>query len=888
MKRQWTIAIVLTALMATSAVWAVNVQVEAKTAGSLSLGIYDAQDHLLRTLISGRKVEAGVFEIEWDGKDDLGRDLPLGQYTVKGLVANLGWEYQLMMGNAGQPPYLNSDGTGGWGGVWGHVLDAATDSTGKNVYLLWTMEEGTPALIKVDPAGGVNKFKLWGAHNSWSWGNCQALATDGEYVYIGNNCDGSDPGQTPGKETTKALIWRVRADSGEFANNWPGAGLNPLTISEISKDALPSLAPSWEMYDHPTRRRSRGFGLNLFGLAVDENYIYCTLRAEGKLVILDKTTGARIKEVTIANAGGLAMAPDGNLYVLSGRGLIKVSPAGAVLGPVIQRGLMAPYDLCVDTKGNLWISDQGAAMQVKVFSPTGQLLQTIGKREGRPLGGEWAKMKGDLLYPTGPAVTADGTLYVGEECAPKRVAIFKDGQWADEWIGPLASGCAKVDIADEADPSDVYQFYYPDDLVRYRVDYANKTHVLDAVWGYFGVAQGRVKEDSIYGSGRSGGQIRHLDGKTFLCSYGSFYRVEGYNLTPCANLGWGFAQDPNWMWASALARLAPAWKTTPANLGQYPSGPQWVAFHTWRDRNGDWEAQEEEMDWDTPPGNDNERFSERLSGLRPYVDDKMNVYAWGYKIPCQGLDTAGNPIYSWSQAEALSLRPMGVLDDPSAANWENTSASNVPYDAPLDLPGGMPPYGREISCMPDPDDGGIYWEADYEGKGKGLGWASSGIFARLGKTDKQGNWVWMASSKALAFAKPGQFYKPGEIAGIVKGLLFVTDWNGQMRVWDKDTGLYAGSLFADGYKGPMPNENLVAVEYNEAHAFLNRLNGQVYATAGDGEGMKIFRVNGVEEVERFTSPVTLGAAGQAALPRRRSSRRRAGRSASYPPVTTTT
>ena len=854
MKRQSALLLVLVALVACSAAWAVPVQVDVKAPGALSLGLYDAQGHLLRTLVSGKKVEAGPFSMDWDGKDDLGRDLPPGPYTVKALVANIGYEYQMMMGNAGQPPYLNSDGTGGWGGVWGHVLAAAIDSTGKKVILLWTMEEGTPALIKVDPAGGVGTLKLWGAHNSWAWGTCQALATDGQYVYVGNNCDGSDPGAAKAGATTKALIWRVNADTGEFANNFPGDNNGLLKVSEIAKTALPNQPRSWEMYATPALRRSRGFGLNLFGLAVDQTHLYCTLRAEGKFLVLDKTTGARIKEVAIADPGGLALAPDGNLYAISGTSVIKLSPDGAVLGPVITSGLAAPYGLCVDSHGNLWISDQGAAMQVKEFSPGGKLLATVGKPGGRPLGGEWAKMKGDLLYPTAPAVASDGTLYVGEECAPKRVAFFHGGKWAGEWIGPLASGCAKMDCADEADPRYLYQFYYPDDLVRYRVDYAKKTFQLDAVWGYFGVADGRVKQDSIYGSGRSGGQIRHLDGQTFLCTYGNFFRVDGYNLSPCACLGWGYPQrDSN----DALSRLVKDWKNKPDHLGQYPSSPTWIAFYTWRDKNGDWAAQEDEMDWSTPPENDNRVLSWEMSTVRPYVDEKMTVYAYGFRIPCQGLDAQHNPIYSWSKAEALTRRPMGVLGDPKVTWWANTGATPVPYDEPLDTPGVMSPSGREINSMPDVTDGGMFWECDVEGKGKGLGWASSGIFARIGKTDPQGNWLWMAGTKATAFVKPGQFYKPGEFAGIAAGLLFVTDWNGQMRVWDKDTGLYAGSLFADGYKGPVPNENLISVEYNEAHAFLNRQNGQIYATAGDGEGMKLFRVTGADAVQRLTGAVTL-------------------------------
>ena len=835
-----------------------------KTAGAVSLGVYDQQGRLLRTLQSGKKLEVGKNTVEWDGKDDLGRDLPAGPYTLKGLVASLGWEYQLMVGNAGKPPYLNADGSGGWGGVWGHVLDAAVDSGGKRVYLLWKQEEGTPALIKVDPAGGVGKFKLWGAHNSWSWGETQQVATDGEYVYVANNHKGTNPGQPAADGTSKALIWRVKADTGEFANNWPGAGTNPLTVSEVPVAALPTLPRSWEMYAHPEKRRSPGFAVNLCGLAVDKTHLYCALRVQERLLILDKTTGTSVKEVAIANPAGLAMAPDGNLYVISGRDVVEVSPEGAMLGPIIERGLGAPYDLCVDAKGNLWVSDQGEAMQVKVFSPAGKLLQTVGKAGGRALGGEWAKLKSDLLYPTGPAVMADGTLYVGEDCAPKRVAIFRNRKWADEWIGPNASGCAGVDIADEGNPEYLYHLYVPHDLARYRVDYAKKSFVLDAVWGHFGVADGRVRANDIC-DGRSGGQVRHLGGKTFFCSFGSLWRVDGFNLTPCANVGWGLATDPKL--GDVLTELAANWKSKPAKRGQASFGPWQVAFHTWRDKNGDGGAQEDEMDWATPPGNDNAEFTHNELTLRPYVAEDMSIYAWGYRLPCLGLDAGGNPIYAWSKAERLPRRPMGVVADPSQPSWGNSAASNVPYDAPIDLPGAILPSGREINCWDDPADGGVYWEADVEGKGKGLGWASSGIFARIGKTDKQGNWVWMAGSKAMAFAKPGQFYKPGEFAGVVKGLLFLTDWNGQMRVWDKDTGLYAGSLFADGYRGPVPDENLISVEYNEAHVYVNRQNGQIYATGGDAEGMKLFRVTGVEQVERFSVPVTLGTtAGTAAVP----------------------
>jgi hypothetical protein len=184
----------------------------------------------------------------------------------------------------------------------------------------------------------------------------------------------------------------VRVDNGEYAF-FPGANNAPTLISTIPAATLPALPRSWEMYAHPELRRSPGYAVNFFGLAVDQTHLYCSLRAENKLLILDKTTAAPVKAVAVDEPGGMAMAPDGSLYLLSGQKLLKVSPDGTVLGTVIDRGLEAPYGLCVDAPGNLWISDQGAAMQVKIFSPAGRLLRTVGKAGGRALDGEWAKRR---------------------------------------------------------------------------------------------------------------------------------------------------------------------------------------------------------------------------------------------------------------------------------------------------------------------------------------------------------------------------------------------------------------------------------------------------------------------------------------------------------------
>ena len=637
--------------------WSVTISYTVKTPGVVSVGVFDGKGRLVRTLQSGKKIkDAGAYTIEWDGKDDLGTRQPAGQYTVKGLSANVGAQYQLMMGNAGKPPYTTEDSKGSWGGVWGHVKQITVDRTGKNLYLLWAMEEGTPALLKVNPQGGAHAFKLWGAHTNWGWGACQTLAADEKYVYVGNNQLIDDPANK-GNKLLRSLIWRVDGETGDYIETYPENAGIVAEVSRISADLPAKLPANWEMYDTPAKRRSPGLAGNLFGLAVGPQTLYCSLRAENKILLLDKNTGKKVDEASVPEPGGLAMSPDGNLYAISGTQVLKLSPQGKILGTVIGKGLDAPYALCVDRKGLLYISDQAASMQIKVFSPAGKLVQRIGKAGGRAYGGEWAKMKPNLLYPTGPAVTADGTLYVGEECAPKRVAIFKQGHLVDEWIGPLASGCAKMDIADEAQPEYIYQSYYPEDMLRYKVNYATKQFVVDAVWGYFGAGAGgvdyggkgsSVKEYQEFTPGHSGGQMRHYQGKTFLCTFGSFYRVEGYNLIPCGTVS--TEARPG----SALEKASKTWKSRPGGA---------LKFHTWRDANGDWMPQEHEVDWTAPAGGE-KAMPLAANWLRPYVAPNMDLYLYGWKLPCQGLDAQSNPIYSWAKAGAAAAAPDGRAGRP--------------------------------------------------------------------------------------------------------------------------------------------------------------------------------------------------------------------------------
>ena len=58
-------------------------------------------------------------------------------------------------------------------------------------------------------------------------------------------------------------------------------------------------------------------------------------------------------------------------------------------------------------------------------------------------------------------------------------------------------------------------------------------------------------------------------------------------------------------------------------------------------------------------------------------------------------------------------------------------------------------------------------------------------------------------------------------------------------------------------KGRNSDENVISVEFNEGHVYVHPKTGQIYALAGDGTGLKLFSVSGVEAIERFSGTVTL-------------------------------
>lgn len=812
-------------------------------AGVVSLGIYDEAGRLVRTLQNGKKQQPGQYQVTWDGKDDRGQGAKPGKYQLRGVVSSIKATYELTAGNPGDPPYTTADGKGAWNSHWGDPVALAADETG--LYIQFSMEEGCGSLLKVSFDGKVQ----WKAHLFQGDGNGfqLAAATDGKHVYVAADVGASN--DLVGMQR-RAVVWRVDTAEGNYAL-WNGHGL------AVGRPYDSGPVPFWEVINGdrktpPVVLGTNG-GANVRGLAVRGGKLYVPLYRENVIEVWDTESGKLLSTIAeVQKPQGVAADERGNLYVASGQTIAKFSPSGQNLGVAVEKNLSAPYGVAVDAKGNLYVTDLGDSQQVKKFSPSGKLLWALGKKGGRPFSGKMDH--GSFLFPAGLAVDLRGSVYVGENSPPSRVTVLNaNGRIAEEWIGSLAVGAGLGIAVDEADPSLAYSLYsrmnycgdnYP--LVRYRIDYQRKTWSVDAYWWGLAGASGYPRRGSmafvnprVIAWGNSDLLVRHRGGRTYLF-FGvhwnhPIWRLDGYSLVASACIGQGDRMLPTDLDKSY----------TFDEKGNPITRNTMLPF-IWRDANGDGQAGSDEVQFfDDPKG---------LGGhgsWGAYMDEHMTVYLPDemgtgnvYKLPCLGLDPKGNPIYSWAKAEVLIPAKNALLAEcewTRAEPWAKDKAGQV--------------YRKEVERVKVDEAGNIYGTTEIMGQDKGIGWASSTVEVKVGKWDAQGNLLWRTGTKATAFAKPGQFYTGKGVDGILRGFVFFTDENGQARIYTDD-GLYAGSVPAsDPYRGQAVGQDAILVELCGARVFTHPRTGVDYYMAGDENGLRFYRLEGLKEVERVQAAV---------------------------------
>lgn len=125
--------------------------------GKVSVVIFNKDGGIVRNLLLGKEMEKGEHTLYWDGKNDEGKVVGAGNYTVKTICGRVRINQDFTIMNSSPVPFMTEDEKGSWGG-WREAA-AATDSSG-NVYQLYISEEGCPSLMKTTLSGQV----IWKCH----------------------------------------------------------------------------------------------------------------------------------------------------------------------------------------------------------------------------------------------------------------------------------------------------------------------------------------------------------------------------------------------------------------------------------------------------------------------------------------------------------------------------------------------------------------------------------------------------------------------------------------------------------------------------------------------------------------------------------------------------
>lgn len=376
--------------------------------GEASIALYDKDNRIVRHIVAQAPRKAGVVTEQWDGRDCLGKPLPAGDYTWKGLYhAPITTRYVMSIGNSGQPAWKTADGSGGWGGDYGPCTAAAV--AGDRVILGWTGHEAGWGIIATD----LNGKKLWGLGQK----NASILATDGTRFFAN--------GEGEGKEV----------------NIYAVASGQPLVFGNGRQGLLPP-AGGDATTNQPT------------GLAYAQDRLYVSFSGRNLIGVYEGKSGDLLTSWAVEQPGRLAVNADGAVLVISGAKIVR--GVDGKFTDFITKNIDTPAGIAVDGAGVVYVANGGAMQDISVFTPAGAYKRNIGKRGGRPLIGKYDPT--GVREPAGIAVDGQGKLWVPETAlSMKRLSVWntKTGALAKEFFG----GCSYSPFA-WIDPTNSHEAFF--------------------------------------------------------------------------------------------------------------------------------------------------------------------------------------------------------------------------------------------------------------------------------------------------------------------------------------------------------------------------------------------------------------------------------------------
>jgi len=765
-----------------------KVEVNLPTAGNASVGLYDASGVLVRTLFSGRNLPSGKRTFEWDGRDDDGKSLPVGTYTARGVVSRVGAAVEQLVGNTAPGPV--SDYTV-YRCMYGGYIGLAMLPDGSCIQQAEAIEGSfTGQRVAADGKVIWSKQTEFGAASYYTI----AAATDGKHLYL------LQPSMVDVDPKTQKLrsyqfVSRCDALTGErvlFPGEQPTLAVTPTRLIENESAGIQSPAATYSDPYPNFQARS---------LAVGNGKIYVPLFFENRIDIYDAEKATKIGEYRdIAKPQGVATDSAGNLFVCSEQHIVRITPTGE-RNVIVRKGLVAPWSLTVDAAGNLFVCDLGT-QQVKKFSPNGKLRLTIGVKGGS-FGGKITPT--GFAMPMAVAVDPKGNILIADRIHWRVQVFASDGKRLVQ--SRMACG-TNVPFLHPTKPEWLFGEGWSAfglHLTRYHLDWKKKTWRLDSMW------QIRLKQEfadfeNILRHGGSWWAVE-LHGQTYIYKLSGtlLMRIDGDRLLPCTMLG------------SKNSSLPPIVRDTDGKIVKLDFSRRWL----WVNRNGDLHCQPDEFTFFDERGWEQWRASYALPDGTLVLNDRTVVPISSVRIPLQGLDKLGNPLYSWADAKTVWTVPADEATQPNCSAWGIRHL----------------PDGRTFAMIRDNNYGGP-------------------MYAYLAGYDANGRRMWKTGKLSGGILRPTEFTQPESVNWVGDGMVYVGDVNGIIQVFTED-GLFVAKLLQSAWIGDDPGEFCNGGETFDAH--VHRVGNETYLVVAGNAAFRasIYRVTGLESVQRFEAKVDL-------------------------------
>lgn len=643
--------------------------------GKASIVIENEKGDRVRNLISGKTMSKGRHRIEWDGFDERNNVVVAGNYRWRGVShPGISPEYLFSFYNNGNPPFRNGSPTSNW--LSDHTDPVATTTVGDSVFLGAPLSESGHALVQTDLEG--NKRNHFSIPTLVGWGTL-FLAADDECIYSIMEGNASyEPfqdlpdGKWQIRRPLNILRWTLKDG---LPKKYDGARGEKVLTNNLYTSSEPK----------PKRGNAVPRPYNLGGAALLNGRLYVSLRQENRIVILNAGTGAEEGEISIQKPGLIAGDGKNLLVAFSEKSLVQIDPATRQIKPLFTPKLSAipdngdpevemygfknlnPAGITISPAQEMFLSDNGADQNIKVFNLQGKLLREIGKKGGRALMGPWEKS--GMYRPHGITIDREGKLWVTEtDSYPRRISVWNSqtGEFIKEIFGPghYGADAGAFDIADHT--------RWIGGGVQWKLDFAKKT---------------AEPVSTLYRQTQPGQLLKNLmgrywnfyrkDGRTFLIAYGEgqpIYELRADGSAKlwalCGNLS-ALSQNPRWTLPKTIVDL-PAVQALfkenseknrpPIDLTTEPTGA-WndkVKFEQglmknvsllWVDKNGDDLGQPEEFE--VLPSGSNFQISSWGAG-NPTLDLRIPANLAGkpvlLNVTADGFLPSGAPNYSLAKA----------------------------------------------------------------------------------------------------------------------------------------------------------------------------------------------------------------------------------------------